>query len=164
MTSQKITWFIGGEHARTVTRQEAGAYYPQTPMLVKIGLWPGGDELFNSPDVVKMAGGPVTYSEGPFSMRIRNMTVADYSRGSHYIYSDRSGTWQSIQAIGGMVNPAPPPLFQLTNAEAINHVASMAKSSATMVKSLGANFHKWHFALALYVIATMAIAAIDILY
>jgi hypothetical protein len=37
-------------------------------------------------------------------MYVKSISVTDYSTGSQYKYSDESGSWQSIQAVGGSVN------------------------------------------------------------
>ena len=44
------------------------------------------------------------YSQGPFSMYMKSMTVTDYSTGNSYSYGDQSGSWKSITADGGKVN------------------------------------------------------------
>lgn len=52
-------------------------------------------------------------------MQVKSIAVTDYSTGTQYVYSGSSGTWESIQAVGGKVNsgggkvvtpvdPAPP--------------------------------------------------------
>ena len=38
-------------------------------------------------------------------MQIKSVTATDYSTGSHYSYSDTSGSWQSITSDGGTINP-----------------------------------------------------------
>ena len=38
-------------------------------------------------------------------MQVKSIKVTDYSTGKEYVYSDRSGTWQSIDSVGGKVNP-----------------------------------------------------------
>lgn len=50
------------------------------------------------------AGGQTDYSQGPFTMYLKSMTVTDYSTGSSYSYSDMSGSWQSITSNGGQIN------------------------------------------------------------
>jgi hypothetical protein len=37
-------------------------------------------------------------------MYVKSISVTDYSTGSQYTYTDHSGTWQSIKAVGGSVN------------------------------------------------------------
>lgn len=37
-------------------------------------------------------------------MYVKSVSVTDYSTGSEYKYTDESGTWESIEAVGGKVN------------------------------------------------------------
>lgn len=39
-------------------------------------------------------------------MQVRSLVVTDYSTGTQYRYSGQDGTWQSIEAVGGAVNPS----------------------------------------------------------
>lgn len=54
--------------------------------------------------VVDWAGGLTDYSQGPFKMYLKSMTVTDYSTGISYSYGDKTGSWESIVANGGKVN------------------------------------------------------------
>lgn len=69
--------------------------------------------------ILAWAGGSTNYASGPYTMQVKSIAATDYSTGTQYIYSGSSGTWQSIQAVGGNVNsgggmgvtpvdPAPP--------------------------------------------------------
>jgi len=51
--------------------------------------------------------GTIDYTKGPFDTLIREIKVIDYSSGTSYRYSDRSGSWESIQAVGGKVGAGP---------------------------------------------------------
>ncbi|KAN0074080.1 Concanavalin A-like lectin/glucanase domain containing protein [Elaphomyces granulatus] len=103
-TADHVTWQIDGVTVRTLTPQTADTnQYPQTPMRVKVGAWAGGDSS-NPQGTIQWAGGVTNYAAGPFSMYTKSISVTDYSTGSQYKYSDQSGTWQSIQAVGGKVN------------------------------------------------------------
>lgn len=43
-TSQQIVWAIDGKTVRVLTPETAEAdKYPQTPMMIKVGVWAGGD-------------------------------------------------------------------------------------------------------------------------
>lgn len=43
-TAERIVWLIDGTPVRTLKAAEAGSYgYPQTPMMVRVGVWAGGD-------------------------------------------------------------------------------------------------------------------------
>jgi hypothetical protein len=37
-------------------------------------------------------------------MQVQSIDVTDYSSGSQYVYTDQSGTWQSIKAVDGTTN------------------------------------------------------------
>ncbi|ODH14402.1 hypothetical protein ACO22_06587 [Paracoccidioides brasiliensis] len=102
-SKDRILWLINGMVVRTLTAAEAGASYPQTPMQIKAGVWAGGDPS-NPPGTIEWAGGETDYKAGPYVMGLKSITVTDYSTGSEYRYSDKSGTWQSIEAVGGKVN------------------------------------------------------------
>lgn len=43
-TSKQIVWQIDGKTVRAITPQDAESnQYPQSPMMVKVGIWAGGD-------------------------------------------------------------------------------------------------------------------------
>jgi hypothetical protein len=58
----------------------------------------------NSCAFADWAGGQTDYSQGPFKMYLKKMTVTDYSTGTSYKYGDTSGSWQSIISEGGKIN------------------------------------------------------------
>ncbi|KAL6868428.1 glycoside hydrolase family 16 protein [Trichoderma novae-zelandiae] len=104
-TQDRIVWMAGDSVLRTLTPDDAEAnQYPQTPMQVKFGSWAGGDPNTNAHGTVLWAHGPTDFSKGPFSMLVQSITVTDYSTGKQYVYGDNSGSWQSIQAVGGQIN------------------------------------------------------------
>ncbi|KAI9673873.1 MAG: hypothetical protein M1817_002079 [Caeruleum heppii] len=105
-TADQIVWSIDGTTVRALRSTEAApGQYPQTPMQVKLGAWSGGDAT-NAPGTIQWAGGPTDYSAGPYSMQVKSLVVTDYSTGTQYTYSGSDGTWQSITAVGGSVNPS----------------------------------------------------------
>lgn len=104
-TSEQIVWQIDGVTVRAMTQANAAeGQYPQTPMMIKVGAWSGGDPA-NAPGTIAWAGGPTDYSGGPYTMYLRSIAVTDYSTGTQYTYSGSAGTWQSIQSTGGTINP-----------------------------------------------------------
>ena len=122
-TSERIVWQIDGVNVRGQESSSAQGQYPQTPMQVKLGTWSGGDKN-NAPGTIRKfgtfrshktvtdgynptewAGGLTNYDAGPYTMLVKSLDVTDYSTGTQYTYSGTSGTWDSIQAVGGKVNP-----------------------------------------------------------
>ncbi|KAJ5906143.1 extracellular glycosidase [Penicillium subrubescens] len=103
-TSSQIVWAIDGETVRVLTPATADTnQYPQTPMMIKVGVWAGGDSD-NAQGTIDWAGGLTDYSKGPFTMYLKSMKVTDYSTGNSYSYGDQSGSWESIVSNGGKVN------------------------------------------------------------
>jgi beta-glucanase (GH16 family) len=127
-TSEQIVWQIDGVTVRALSQSNAAeGQYPQTPMMVKVGAWSGGDPG-NAPGTIAWAGGPTDYSAGPYTMYLRSIAVTDYSTGTQYTYSGSAGTWQSIQSTGGTINPkggANTPT-DTSNAPAVTSAASSA--------------------------------------
>ena len=105
-TPDFVKWSIDGTVVRTLQRtaitDHNRKFYPQTPMQVKIGIWSGGDSN-NEKGVIKWAQGPTDYSKGPFDMIIKSIIINDYSTGSYYTYSDKSGSDTSIRSEGGKI-------------------------------------------------------------
>ena len=104
-TADQITWQIDGTTVRVLTAAEAAEnQYPQTPMQLKVGAWSGGDPA-NSQGTIEWAQGPTDYTQGPFTMQMKSLSVTDYSTGTEYVYEGNDGSWQSIVAVDGSVNP-----------------------------------------------------------
>ncbi|KAH8689544.1 concanavalin A-like lectin/glucanase domain-containing protein [Talaromyces proteolyticus] len=102
-TADRIVWQIDGTTVRTLTPSNADSgQYPQTPMMIKVGIWAGGDPS-NPQGTINWAGGVTDYSKGPFTMYCQSILVTDYSTGSEYKYTSESGTSDSISAVGGSV-------------------------------------------------------------
>ena len=126
-TANQITWSVNGAIVRTLTPSSTNGYpYPQTPMMIKLGSWSGGDpsnpvgtiresQFLLSKTSMKLmirniewatggSGITTNYAAGPYTMQVKSIAVTDYSTGSQYTYSGTEGTWQSITAVGGTVN------------------------------------------------------------
>lgn len=97
----KTTWSLDGNIVRTLTNDTVEGY-PQSPMYIKLGTWAGGDPA-NEPGTIEWAGGLTDYSQGPFTMYVTNVKVADYSTGKSYSYGDQSGSWESIVVEDGKI-------------------------------------------------------------
>lgn len=103
-TSSQIVWQVDGQTVRVLTPATSDPnQYPQTPMMVKVGVWAGGDPS-NPPGTIQWAGGVTNYADGPFTMYMKSISVTDYSTGKSYSYSGHSGSWQSIVSNGGQVD------------------------------------------------------------
>ncbi|KAG5368864.1 putative glycosidase CRH1 [Yarrowia sp. C11] len=105
-TAEQITWTVNGQVIRVLPSNDYHGF-PQSPMNIRMGVWAGGDPT-NSPGTIMWAGGPTNYEAGPYPMLIKSVNVEDYSTGDAYVYSDMSGTWQSIVAQNGEVHPVRP--------------------------------------------------------
>lgn len=125
-TSQQITWYINGSPIRTLTPATAETnQYPQTPMMIKVGAWSGGDPS-NSAGTIAWARGPTNYANGPFTMQVSSISVDDYSTGTSYSYNGESGNWTSIVAAGGAVYGGGPKVDPSSSAPAITSTATGA--------------------------------------
>ncbi|KAI5846817.1 concanavalin A-like lectin/glucanase domain-containing protein [Tricharina praecox] len=100
-TQEKLDWIINGQVVRTLKPADVkGDYYPQTPMQVRMGSWAAGDPG-NEEGTIQWSGGPINYKEGPYDMLVKEIKVIDYSTGTAYRFSDKTGSWESIEALGG---------------------------------------------------------------
>ncbi|KUJ06642.1 uncharacterized protein LY89DRAFT_726321 [Mollisia scopiformis] len=101
-TSDQLQWYIDSQLVRVLPYASAnGGYnYPQTPMTVRMGIWAGGDSG-NSNGTIEWAGGLTDYSQGPYTMTVQSALISDFSTGSAYQWTDKTGDWQSIKAIAG---------------------------------------------------------------
>lgn len=102
-TQERLDWFIDGVNVRTLMAKDANntATYPQTPMLISIGVWAAGDPTMPK-GTREWAGGTTDYSKGPYTMHVKSVFVEDFTKGSkEYAWGDRSGTMQSIKVVEG---------------------------------------------------------------
>ncbi len=109
-TNQSVDWYIDGNISRTLKYDDAngGASFPQTPMQIKLGIWPAGDPS-NNIGTVQWAGGKIDYSKGPYTMYVKSIRITDFSGGNdigapaakEYKYGDKTGSWQSIDITVG---------------------------------------------------------------
>lgn len=100
-TNEALTWYLDGQVLR-VLKNDSASGYPQTPMYVISGVWAGGDPD-NAPGTIEWAGGLTDFTQAPFTMNVKKVVATDYSSGSEYSYSDKSGKWTSIVAKDGEV-------------------------------------------------------------
>lgn len=99
-TEEKLEWWIDGNLVRTLTYEDAdgGDSYPQSPSNVRFGIWPAGDED-NRQGTIDWAGGVVDYEAGPYTMVVQKVNVHDFHTGKEYVYTDRSGSYESIEVV-----------------------------------------------------------------
>ncbi|KAF1826583.1 glycoside hydrolase family 16 protein [Dissoconium aciculare CBS 342.82] len=103
-TKDRLQYLIDGNVVRTIQANEAltnyGHNYPQTPMRLKLGSWCGGCD--GSPQgTIEWAGGKTTFDGAPFNMYVKSVSIQSYNPADNYVYSDNSGSWQSIKINGG---------------------------------------------------------------
>ncbi|KAF2727504.1 concanavalin A-like lectin/glucanase [Polyplosphaeria fusca] len=100
-TSDALVWLIDDKPIRTLTPSDAngGKNFPQTPSTVRIGIWAGGDPG-NEPGVIEWAGGKTDYTKAPFSMGLASVKVTNYNPGKEYKWTDKSGSFESIEVVG----------------------------------------------------------------
>lgn len=101
-TKESITWLIDGNSVRTVKYAEAkdGSRFPQTPMKLRLGIWAGGDPD-NGQGTIEWAGGETDYTQAPFSMYVKSVSVTNYNPADSYKWTDTSGSYESIEASNG---------------------------------------------------------------
>ncbi|EKG16816.1 Glycoside hydrolase family 16 [Macrophomina phaseolina MS6] len=102
-TQEKLEWWVDDELIRTLKYEDAngGDNFPQTPMNLRLGNWPGGDPDANNQGTVEWAGGEVIWDDAPFTMIIRDVYIEDYSEGKEYKWGDTTGSYKSIETING---------------------------------------------------------------
>jgi hypothetical protein len=108
-TAESLTWLIDNAPIRTLNYADAngGKNYPQTPSTVRIGIWAGGDPS-NNKGTIEWAGGETDYSKAPYSMTVESVKITNYSPGSEYKWTDKTGSFESIEVIEpGKVEGAP---------------------------------------------------------
>lgn len=86
---------------RTLAYEDAqgGSRFPQTPMRVRIGIWAGGDPS-NGQGTIEWAGGQTDYSQAPFTMYVKDVHITNANPAESYIWTDRSGSYESIKLSG----------------------------------------------------------------
>jgi beta-glucanase (GH16 family) len=105
-TPERIDWYIDGKIVRTLLAKDAKDgpnFFPQTPMLIKIGAWAPGDASANELGIVQWSGGPIDWSKGPFVMTLQSINVVNYSPAKAYHYSDQSGLKTGIKIEDGVL-------------------------------------------------------------
>jgi beta-glucanase (GH16 family) len=99
---EELVWSVDGVVLRTLTNnnETRGAFqYPQSPSVLQLGLWDGGDAS-EAGGTVEWAGGYTNLSEAPFTMYVKSVKVTNGTPCSGgYQYTDKSGSYQSIKCV-----------------------------------------------------------------
>lgn len=105
-TSEQLDWIIDGAVVRTLknTGVSGCSGYPQSPMQIKLGTWVAGRS--GAPQgTIDWAGGLTDFADAPFDGYYQSLKIQDYMGGqgateaTEYVYTDRSGTWESIKVV-----------------------------------------------------------------
>lgn len=90
-------WSIDGVVQRTLAYDDAlsGENFPQTPMVLKLGIWAGGDPS-EGEGTIEWAGGETDFSDAPFTMYVESVNITNYYPAEYYTYSDKTGDYTSI--------------------------------------------------------------------
>lgn len=106
-TAERIIWSIDGATVRTLLYTDPTAHqgtrYPQTPMKIKMGNWIGCLDASDpkTTGTCEWAGGQAVFDANTkYRMTVKTVTIEDAGCGDEYVYSDMSGTWQSIKTNG----------------------------------------------------------------
>jgi hypothetical protein len=70
-------------------------------MRLKLGNWIAGDPATNAKGTIEWAGGDTDFSQAPFTMYVKSVSVTNYNPASAYQWSDRTGSYESIKLVGG---------------------------------------------------------------
>ncbi|OJK04539.1 glycoside hydrolase family 16 protein [Aspergillus aculeatus ATCC 16872] len=96
-TETALNWYVDGNLVRTLAYNDAssGTRFPQTPMNLRIGIWAGGDSD-NAAGTIEWAGGETDYSQAPFTMYVKSVSITNNNPGCSYTYGDKTGSYSSI--------------------------------------------------------------------
>lgn len=100
-TPNTISWLFNDHIVRKVDRKNKYGI-PKSPMVVKLSLWAGGD-YGNHEGTIAWAGGLSDYKNMPYTMRVKDFYVSDYSSGRVYVYGNEEGEWRELESVGGEV-------------------------------------------------------------
>ncbi|KAJ6102528.1 concanavalin A-like lectin/glucanase [Penicillium sp. IBT 16267x] len=135
-TAERIEWLIDGEVVRTLEYDEAnnGKDFPQTPSMLKIGIWAGGDSS-NSEGTIEWAGGETDFDDVPFIMYVESVKVMNYNPAQYYKYGDKTGDYSSIK----MLNNSSSSSLSNTSTSSSSSSSSSGSSSSSSSSSSSAS-------------------------
>jgi hypothetical protein len=137
-TKDKIDWLIDGVVVRTLMYADAvgGENFPQTPMRLKLGNWVAGDPATNAKGTIEWAGGETDFSQAPFTMYVKTVSVTNYNPAQAYQWSDRSGSYGSIKLVGGSSSGSAASSASGSSGSASKSATQVLKSTAVISNSL----------------------------
>ncbi|OKL63898.1 hypothetical protein UA08_00842 [Talaromyces atroroseus] len=96
-TPARLEWYVDGVLQRTLEYDSAvyGTNYPQTPMVLKLGIWAGGASS-EGEGTIEWAGGETDFSDAPFTMYVESVNITNYYPAEYYTYGDKTGDYTSI--------------------------------------------------------------------
>ncbi|KAF7114763.1 hypothetical protein CNMCM5793_000302 [Aspergillus hiratsukae] len=137
-TPAAITWYIDGTSVRTLAYADAldGKNFPQTPMVVKLGIWAGGDPS-NGEGTIEWAGGETDYADVPFTMYVKSVNIVNYNPASSYNYTDETGSYTSIMASNSTTGTGIHSSNSVSVSASSSNSTSTSSSSTTMSATTG---------------------------
>ncbi|KAI4787213.1 hypothetical protein E4T44_13703 [Aureobasidium sp. EXF-8845] len=136
-TKDKIDWLIDGVVVRTLKYADAvgGENFPQTPMRLKLGNWIAGDPATNAKGTIEWAGGETDFSQAPFTMYVKTVSVTNYNPAQAYQWSDRTGSYGSIKLVGGSSSGSAASSASGSSGSASKSATQVLKSTAVISNS-----------------------------
>lgn len=100
-------------------------------MRLKLGNWAGGAEG-NAEGTITWAGGKTDFSQAPFDMYVKEVSIQNYNPADSYEYGDKTGSWQSIKINkDGSSSNAGGSGSGSTSSKPVSYATSQAGSSTT---------------------------------
>lgn len=137
-TKDKIDWLIDGVIVRTLMYADAvgGENFPQTPMRLKLGNWIAGDPATNAKGTIEWAGGETDFSQAPFTMYVKSVSVTNYNPAEAYQWTDKTGSYESIKLVSGSSSVSASSASGSSGSASKSATQSALKSTAVVSNSL----------------------------
>jgi len=137
-TKDKVDWLIDGVIVRTLKYADAvgGENFPQTPMRLKLGNWIAGDPATNAKGTIEWAGGETDFSQAPFTMYVKSVSVTNYNPAGAYQWTDKTGSYESIKLVDGSSSGSVSSASGSSGSASKSVTQSALKSTAVVSNSL----------------------------
>ena len=137
-TKDKVDWLIDGVIVRTLKYADAvgGENFPQTPMRLKLGNWIAGDPATNAKGTIEWAGGETDFSQAPFTMYVKSVSVTNYNPAGAYQWTDKTGSYESIKLVDGSSSGSASSASGSSGSASKSVTQSALKSTAVVSNSL----------------------------